>query len=65
MSKRNDESLKESIMEYKKMKAEKDEITKGNDYFFKESLENVRTLFRFRVELFQAKLNFKNNSEYK
>ena len=61
----NDEELKQRISEYKKMKALKDEITKGNEYFFNQSLQNVRTLFRFRVELFPAKMNFKHNSEFK
>ena len=61
----NDEDLKRKISEYKKMKALRDESSKGNKYFFKESLQNVRTLFRFRVELFQAKMNFKQNTEYK
>ena len=44
----------------KKMSALKDEISKGNTYFFKETIQNARTLFRFRVELFEAKENFKN-----
>ena len=61
----NNEDLKKKISEYKKMKALRDEISKGNEYFFKESLQNIRALFRFRVELFQAKLNFKQNREYK
>ena len=62
---RNEESLKEEIQTYKKMKALRDETVKGNAYFFKENLHNVRTLFRFRMELFDAKLNFKGNPEYK
>ena len=57
---RNNESLKEDISGYKKMKALRDEIVKGNEYFFTENLQNVRTIFRFRMELFEAKLNFKN-----
>ena len=47
------------------MSAIKDEIQKGNSYFFSESLQNVRTLFRFRVDLFESKMNFKNKVEYK
>ena len=47
------------------MKALKDEITKGNQYFFEESLLDARTIFRFRVELVEAKLNYKNKTEYK
>ena len=42
------------------MSAIRDEIKKGNSYFFAESLTNVRTLFKFRADLFEAKLNFKN-----
>ena len=47
------------------MKALKDEVTKGNSYFFSESLTNVRMLFRFRMELIEAKQNFKQKPEYK
>ena len=47
------------------MSAIQDEVKKGNDYFFRDSLDSVRTLFRFRVDLFPAKLNFKNKTEYK
>ena len=47
------------------MSALRDEISKGNKYFFQESLHNVRTVFRFRVDLYEAKLNFKNKPEYK
>ena len=61
----NDESIANSISKYKKMSAIRDEMTKGNDYFCRESLTNVRTLFRFRVDLFEAKKNFKNKKEYK
>ena len=64
-TKENDKSLKQMISQYKKMKAMRDEIVKGNTYFFKESLRNIRTLFRFRVELFDAKGNFKNKKEVK
>ena len=64
-TKENDKSLKQMIDQYKKMKAMRDEIVKGNEYFFKESLGNIRTLFRFRVELFDAKGNFKNKKEVK
>ena len=59
-SKQNDEDLKNQIKSYKKMSAIQDEVSKGNEYFFKETLTNVRTLFRFRVDLFEAKMNFKN-----
>ena len=47
------------------MEAIKDEIHKGNSYFFKETLSNVRILFRFRVDLYEAKMNFKHKPEYK
>ena len=47
------------------MKALIDEIVKGNAYFSIENLHNVRTIFRFRMELFEAKLNFKQKPEYK
>ena len=47
------------------MRALRDEIVKGNQCFFKESLNDVRMLFRFRIESIEAKLNFKNKPEYK
>ena len=47
------------------MKAMQEEISKGKSYFFSESLGNVRRIFRFRVELFEAKMNFKQRVEYK
>ena len=42
-----------------------DKIEKGNGYIFKESLQNARSIFRFRAELFEAKINFKQKKEYK
>ena len=62
---KNTADLKAKIQTYKKMSAIKDEFEKGNSYFFSESLQNVRTLFRFRTELYEAKMNFKNKPEYK
>ena len=47
------------------MSALRDEVTKGNEYFYCETLNNARTIFRFRVEIFEAKINFKHNPEYK
>ena len=61
----NDESLRSEIKSYKKMQALRDEAVKGNAYFFRETLKNVRTIFRFRMDLIEAKLNFKNKPEYK
>ena len=63
--KMNEEDLKQQISSYKKMLAMKDEIFKENAYFFHEDLQSVRTIFRFRAELFDAKINFKNKPEYK
>ena len=34
-------------------------------HYFSESLENVRSIFGFRVELFETKKNFKQKVEYK
>ena len=61
----NENQLKEQISSYKKMVALRDEISKGNGYFFSENLQSARTIFRFRVELFEAKMNFKNKPEFK
>ena len=41
------------------MSALRDETSKGNGYFYQETLQNVRLLFRFRVDLIEAKGNFK------
>ena len=61
----SDDELKCQLNSYKKMSAIRDEITKGNGYFYNETLFNARRLFRFRVDLFEAKLNFKNNPQYR
>ena len=58
--KANDTELKQQISLYKKMSAMRDELEKGNSYFYKENITNVRTLFKFRVDHFEAKANFKN-----
>ena len=63
--KHNDDDLKAQISSYKKMSALKDEVQKGNSYFFNQTLQSARMLFRFRVELFESKLNFKNKPEYR
>ena len=41
------------------MTALRDEIIKGNGYFYSETLKNARVLFRLRVELLKAKMSFK------
>ena len=46
------------------MSAIKDETKKGNSYFYNETLLNARTLFRFRVDMFESKQNFKNKRDY-
>ena len=61
----NDTEIIGCIKTYKKLKAQRDEIEKGNGYFYKETLYNVRMLFKFRVELFEAKRNFGNNQKCK
>ena len=47
------------------MTALRDEVVKGNKYFYSESLINARTIFRYRMELFEAKMNYKNKPGYK
>ena len=42
------------------MAAIRDEIKKGNTYFFTQTLQYMRTLFRFRSDLYESKMNFKN-----
>ena len=58
--KANNDEIYTKISSYKKMAAIKDEISKGNKYFFTDRLENVRTLFRYRTDLFECKMNYKN-----
>ena len=62
---KSENELKMKINNYKKLSSLRDEIVKGNKYFFTETLQNARALFRFRVDPFQAKINYKNNEEYK
>ena len=61
---KNGEELKENISKYTKMKALRDEIVKGNEYFFKLSLHDVRNIFKFRMEMYHSKMNFKQNAEF-
>ena len=63
--KSNEEDLINQISSYKKMVAMRDENTKGSHNFYSESLKNARTIFGLRVELFEAKYNFKHKPEYK
>ena len=63
--KASDNQLREEIQKYKKLSSLRDDVKKGNQYFFNETLQNARTLFRFRSEMFEAKINFKNKKEYK
>ena len=42
----------------------KNETEKGNEYIFKETIQNARTLIRHRNKMFEAKLNYKNKKEY-
>ena len=61
----SNEQLTSDISKYKKMSALRSEVSKGNQYFHKETIQNARMLFRFRVELFAAKMNFKYDHQYK
>ena len=61
----SDNKLREDIQKFKKLSCLRDEVKKGNQYFFNETLQNARTLFRFRSEMFEAKINFTNKKEYK
>ena len=47
------------------MSALRDEIKKGNAYFITESLKDVRSIFRFRVDLFEAKMNYSYRNKYR
>ena len=60
----NQKEIYQQIQTYKKMSALRDEIRKGNSYFFTETLQNVRTLFRLRADLYESKMNFKNKYKH-
>ena len=62
---KNEEDLIMQISSYKKMSALRDEIEKGKNYFYSETLKTARTIFPFRVDLFEAKFNFKGKTDYK
>ena len=38
----------------------RDEVRKGNDYFFNNTIQTARMIFRFRVDLIETKMNYKN-----
>ena len=57
--------LKLDIQGYKKLGTLRDEVVKGNQYMFKETLQNSRSIYRLRVDMFEAKKNYKNKKEYK
>ena len=61
---KNDEDLINQIKSYKKMSAIRDEVHKGNSYFYSETLQNARLLFRFRTDMYESKQNFKHKPEY-
>ena len=58
-------AIEHELSKYKKCSAMRNECMKGNSYFSNESIQNSRAIFRFRAELFEAKLNFKNKQIYK
>ena len=61
----NDEYIVNEINKYKKMKIMREETTKNNNYFKTVSLQNGRALFKYRSEMYPAKLNYKNDAKFK
>ena len=60
----SEDELRQQISAYKKMSALREETTKGNSYFYSQTLQNARILFRFRVDMYESKQNFKHKQEY-
>ena len=42
----------------------RNEKVKRNEYIKEENIPNARTLFKYRCDMFDAKMNFKSNKEY-
>ena len=62
---RNEDEISEEIKRYKKMTILREEKTKKNNYIKKENIPHARVVFRHRCEMFDSKLNLKNNYKYK
>ena len=62
---KNDEEVKEAMKSYKKMNILRTEKTKKNEYIKQENISNARLIFRHRCDMFESKLNFKNNQAFK
>ena len=62
---RNDEDVKEEMNKYKKMDILRKEKNKNNKYIEEETIPKARILYRYRCDMYDAKLNFKNNKDYK
>ena len=65
LRKRNNSEIKSDIEKYKKMEILRKEEKKKNDYIKEEYIPNARVLFRRRCDMFDSKMNFKHNIEYK
>ena len=65
MRERNYEEVKEEMEKYKKMSILRNEETKDNKYIKEENIPNARVLYKFRCDMYDSQMNFKNNIEYK
>ena len=57
--------IKDEIKTYKKMNILRQEKTKKNDYIKGENISNARLIFKHRCDMFDSKMNYKNNQTYK
>ena len=62
---RNDSDIRDDMSKYKKMSILRSEERKKNEYIKEENIPNARVLFKHRSDMFDSKLNFKNNVEFK
>ena len=65
LRRKNDEELNDELKKYKKMEILRNEKEKNNKYIKEQTIPSARALYKFRCDMFDAKLNFKNNPEYK
>ena len=60
----NENLIRKKIQKYSKMEETKDELFEQKDYLKKMNLEQIRTQFRIRTKMLDAKFNFKNKASY-
>ena len=64
LKQRHDEEVKQEINKYKKMTILRNEKEKDNKYIKEENIPSARVLYKYRCDMYDSKMNFKNNIEY-